>query len=290
MARASKYCIFCGGSPTTREHIWADWLAKYIPKTMQKHSSTSSILNPDRSVERTLKVWGGDPRSRRLQIVCRHCNNHWMSELQAVAKPILIRLVSGNLKNRPFMLDLNRQRILAAWSAMSVICAEYFHPVEPQFLSLTGAGCSTQKRRQTVFVFGSEIMSEKNGFRIGAIFHFASPNMSASNVGPSKKTARLDRIRKRRLLSLVVFLSIRIRARFPRSCTPIKLLAPWTQNSFKSGPRAIRFFFGRPLQSRIETPTALRLRSLIGLTQQVWHLVFDLAGRSARTVWPLARA
>jgi hypothetical protein len=129
MARASKYCIFCGGSPTTREHIWADWLAKYIPKTMKKHSSTTSILNPDRSIERTLRVWGGDPRSRQLQIVCKHCNNGWMSELQQQAKPILIPLITGKLKDsKPLLLDLKRQNILAAWSAMSVICSEYFYP------------------------------------------------------------------------------------------------------------------------------------------------------------------
>jgi len=52
MARASKYCIFCGGSPATREHIWADWLTQYLPKTIPKHKSSGSIHNPDRSVER----------------------------------------------------------------------------------------------------------------------------------------------------------------------------------------------------------------------------------------------
>jgi hypothetical protein len=127
MARASKYCIFCGGAPTTREHIWADWLAKYIPKTMPKHSSATSILNRDRSVSKTAKVWGGDPRSRRLQIVCGSCNHRWMSDLQKATKPILLPLITGN-SQKPVILDLDRQRTLAAWAAMSVICAEYFYP------------------------------------------------------------------------------------------------------------------------------------------------------------------
>jgi hypothetical protein len=127
MARASKDCIFCGEKPTTREHIWADWLTKYIPKTMPKHSSATSIVNPDRSVNRTSKVWGGDPRSRRLQIVCGPCNHHWMSDLQKVTKPILIPLITGKSK-KPIVLNLERQKTLATWAAMSVICAEYFYP------------------------------------------------------------------------------------------------------------------------------------------------------------------
>ena len=124
MARISKYCIFCGKAPTTREHIWADWLSQYIPKTMPNHNSASTMVNADRSVDKISKVWGGDPRSRRLQIVCAPCNNGWMSSLQSAVKPTLVPLISGKSIN----LTLQRQKILAAWSAMSVICAEYFYP------------------------------------------------------------------------------------------------------------------------------------------------------------------
>jgi hypothetical protein len=124
MARTSKYCIFCGKAPTTREHIWADWLTQYIPKIMPKHNSTSTMVNADRGMDKVSKVWGGDPRSRRLQIVCGPCNNGWMSSLQTAAKPTLIPLITGKSIN----LTLERQKILAAWSAMSVICAEYFYP------------------------------------------------------------------------------------------------------------------------------------------------------------------
>jgi hypothetical protein len=94
---------------------------------MPKHSSAASVINKDRSVSKTSKVWGGDPRSRRLQIVCRPCNNHWMSDLQTAAKPILSPLITGESK-KSIVLGLEWQKILAAWAAMSVICAEYFYP------------------------------------------------------------------------------------------------------------------------------------------------------------------
>jgi hypothetical protein len=124
MARASKYCIFCGASPTTKEHIWPQWLKKYIPKTMPNHVAAAAIHNPDKTFERTEKRWGGDPRGRSLQIVCATCNNGWMGELQNKAKPILVPLITGKEIN----LTPVRQQVLAAWCAMTVICAEYLFP------------------------------------------------------------------------------------------------------------------------------------------------------------------
>jgi hypothetical protein len=124
MARASKYCIYCGDSPTTREHIWADWLRQYIPKTNINHTASESLINPDLSADRTAKLWAGDPRSRRVQIVCGPCNHHWMSELQKAAKPILIPLILGQAT----ILSKDQQQILAAWAAMTMISAEYLYP------------------------------------------------------------------------------------------------------------------------------------------------------------------
>jgi hypothetical protein len=120
-----RFCIFCGASPLTKEHIWADWLRAYIPKNMPHHHSARSILNSDQSVEQVRKKQPGDPRSRQLKIVCAHCNNGWMSRLQEAAKPILIPLLQG----KPSTLNRSRQQIVSAWSAMTVICAEYLQPL-----------------------------------------------------------------------------------------------------------------------------------------------------------------
>lgn len=124
MARASKYCIYCGRSPTTREHIWADWLCQYIPKDLVNHTASESVVNPDLSIEKTEKRWGGDPRSRRLQIVCGDCNHHWMSELQTAVKPTLIPLILGEKA----FVNKDAQRTLAAWATMTIISAEYLYP------------------------------------------------------------------------------------------------------------------------------------------------------------------
>lgn len=63
-------------------------------------------------------------RGRRLQVVCRECNNGWMGKLQERTKPLLLPLLTGEIT----VLDANQQQILAAWVAMFVMVAEYFDP------------------------------------------------------------------------------------------------------------------------------------------------------------------
>jgi hypothetical protein len=125
MARTSKTCIFCGNSPTTREHIWADWLKRYIPKNLPNYTSGFTIWDEGAKQTKTTGTrWGGDPRSRRLQIVCASCNEGWMHDLQDAVKPILVPLLRGEKAG----LTRGAQNTLATWSAMTTICAEYFDP------------------------------------------------------------------------------------------------------------------------------------------------------------------
>jgi hypothetical protein len=119
-----SFCIFCGGRPLTREHIWADWCRAYLPRTLPFYHSNRIILNEDSTQTHSPKKISGDPKSKRLRIVCDTCNNGWMSGLQNGTKAILIPLLQG----RQIALSEARQRQLAAWVAMTVICAEYLQP------------------------------------------------------------------------------------------------------------------------------------------------------------------
>ncbi len=117
-------CIFCGGQPLTREHIWANWFRAYLPRTLPFYHSGRIVLNEDNTQTHSSKKIAGDPKSRKLRIVCNKCNNDWMSELQRATKPILIKL----LHRQQISLTELRQRQLATWVAMTVICAEYLQP------------------------------------------------------------------------------------------------------------------------------------------------------------------
>ena len=54
----------------------------------------------------------------------RKCNNGWMSDLQKLAKPILLPLIQGE----SFLLTPKQQKIVAAWCTMSVMTSDFFQP------------------------------------------------------------------------------------------------------------------------------------------------------------------
>jgi hypothetical protein len=56
----------------------------------------------------------GDALSQTARVVCRRCNNEWMSELQSVAKPILLPLVLGEWGE----ISAKEREIVARWASM----------------------------------------------------------------------------------------------------------------------------------------------------------------------------
>jgi hypothetical protein len=123
MARPQRFCIFCGQSGLTKEHVWPDWLKNYIPKDMREHTSLSVTVHPTHS-DPQRKKRSGDLRSRRLRIVCKACNNGWMGKLQEKAKPYLLPLINEEIT----VLDERGQAVVAAWITMFSMVAEHFDP------------------------------------------------------------------------------------------------------------------------------------------------------------------
>jgi hypothetical protein len=116
-------CIFCGAYGLTREHMWADWLRAYIPRTMTEHHYRSVLMYPE-GEEVSLKRQTGDPHSRRIKCVCEPCNTGWMSRLQEDTKPFLVPMLTGTSMG----LHRRAQTILAAWIAMTAMVAEFSNP------------------------------------------------------------------------------------------------------------------------------------------------------------------
>jgi hypothetical protein len=115
-------CIFCGATGLTKEHMWADWLKSYIPRTESAHVEGLTLVHLDRD-EETISRRTGDPHSRRIRCVCQSCNNGWMSRLQETVKPFLVPMLVGNRTN----LHRRGQTVVAAWSAMMVMVSEHIH-------------------------------------------------------------------------------------------------------------------------------------------------------------------
>lgn len=125
-------CIFCGGVPLTKEHLVAEWIGKYLPPMLDGtvHLTAQHEIDPDTGKAKTLKTEKGrlentgDHRSRKLRVVCKACNNEWMSGLQQNVKSSLLPLILGEA---PAWSIADRSPI-AAWATMFTMVHEYSKP------------------------------------------------------------------------------------------------------------------------------------------------------------------
>lgn len=120
-----RTCVFCKGTPLTKEHIFPDWLKSILDRESElKHSSDrlsvqfehgKAFLTPFR------KQKSGNLMSTKLLIVCKSCNSGWMSMLQQQTKPILTPLVLGeSIILKTAEID---QRL--KWIVMATMVAEF---------------------------------------------------------------------------------------------------------------------------------------------------------------------
>src|SRR5437588_2354842 len=176
MPRPQRFCIFCGKPGLTREHLWADWVKKYIPKDMKNYSSLFAVVHPTHSEPRR-KEQSGDIRSRRLRVVCKSCNTGWMSRLQEKAKPYLLPLILGEVS----AFDANTQSLLSSWIAMFVMVAEHLNPHTVTTL---------QEQRTHLFETGKALSANwkiwigdyERGNWVGQLAHFTVPVSSSDHV------------------------------------------------------------------------------------------------------------
>jgi hypothetical protein len=117
-----KKCIFCQGNGMSKEHIWPDWLSSHFNNTSSdKHisefysSAAKSLPILQRKVERS-----GNLITKKIRVVCKTCNNGWMSRLEEKVKPTLLNII----ENKPVTLAEQSLSILARWIIMKVMVAE----------------------------------------------------------------------------------------------------------------------------------------------------------------------
>lgn len=120
MPKPQRFCIYCNGPGLTHEHMWADWLRHYIPRTKTQHGYRKQIVFPEK-IQQSVYYKTGDAHARRIRRVCLSCNTGWMSRLQEAARPHLEPMLEG----RKVSLHRKAQTTLAAWVAMMVMTAEF---------------------------------------------------------------------------------------------------------------------------------------------------------------------
>ena len=82
-------CIFCGGSPLTREHIWPRWMARRyfdVPHPVQSRDGRGTVVYRYKAkrIDQEGRVRG------------EGCNNGWI-RLEEDNRDVLIALIEGTL-------------------------------------------------------------------------------------------------------------------------------------------------------------------------------------------------
>lgn len=102
----AQTCLFCNCQAGSREHLWAAWIHKRLPK-----KEPIRITFPNRSV-----ATSKNPEIK-VKTVCGVCNNGWMSHLEAACVPLI-----GNLmQDISLPLDTSQQVLLATWAVKTAM-------------------------------------------------------------------------------------------------------------------------------------------------------------------------
>lgn len=112
----SPKCLFCGTEGNlTREDAWPEWLLDLF--TLEHgRTGTEWRFSKERYYEERILVPHRPPRLRR-KIVCKPCNEGWMSGLEQAAKPILAPMIVGETRE----LSMADQKIIGAWAVKTGI-------------------------------------------------------------------------------------------------------------------------------------------------------------------------
>ena len=128
----SKSCIFCGElGNISKEHFWPEWLAPYVHTIGDGHN-ISELHSAEGKGQQTLqrrRVCPGNVITKKIRVVCKNCNNRWMSELEANVKPTILSL----LINNKTALTEEEVATLSLWITVKTIVGEHWE----ENLSLT---------------------------------------------------------------------------------------------------------------------------------------------------------
>jgi hypothetical protein len=106
-------CIFCGGHPTTEEHLVADWVLRAFARSRHPHRGIAgTFVGPD-----SMRIEAEEPIST-AQIVCQPCNNGWMAKIDNAAAQVLRPLVQ---QKKTAELTPEGQRAVAGWIFKSAL-------------------------------------------------------------------------------------------------------------------------------------------------------------------------
>jgi hypothetical protein len=112
MPVTARQCLFCDAPATSREHIIPKWIYDLMRRTYP-HTKAFELEIPG------VSLWRGEST---IRMVCAHCNEAWMSELENAVKPIISPAI---LAQSRVSLGRPEQAIVATWITKTVMLPEF---------------------------------------------------------------------------------------------------------------------------------------------------------------------
>jgi len=142
MAKPPGKCIFCGGFGLTKEHVFPDWLRQIFPR-LPTDTHTMGVLSFPSAQRGFIRKRGqGQLGSKKVRVVCKACNNGWLSEMEGDTQGILRPLILGTTR----VLTINDQARLAAWITKTTMIVEYLVREQPAIRQAERERFREQKR------------------------------------------------------------------------------------------------------------------------------------------------
>ncbi len=111
----ARACIFCGGTPLTKEHLIGRWAGRFVDREQrnifQRSDREREPLQPGDT-----RRWHARAYDRQARVVCENCNGGWMSDLETAVSSLLD---PEALNGRP--LDPKEQVLLATWAMKTAL-------------------------------------------------------------------------------------------------------------------------------------------------------------------------
>jgi hypothetical protein len=118
--RPVSKCIFCGiRYANSKEDYWPKWLQPHLPKASPYTLFVTEGSEP-RKINARIK---GAPTEQTIEVVCKLCNNGWMSRIQNAASAYLKPYSTvGRIMSQPV------QEVIATWATIYTMVIEFYDP------------------------------------------------------------------------------------------------------------------------------------------------------------------
>lgn len=114
-------CVFCGTRPTTVEHLFPQWLGRYLGR----QRTVSQLGAGDADGIDIYHTFTGMSYVAKGKVVCKGCNGGWMKGLEDGASPVIKRMFDEKIAiGIPAGSDPTRVT-LAAWAFKTAIMLQF---------------------------------------------------------------------------------------------------------------------------------------------------------------------